>query len=87
MHELPKGRRPPGLLRTVLKRDLKGRPVKTAPFARQRQALSEASSPNSDDRLKAAILLGAQMAVSEARFMLARKARQVRLSSPRKKPE
>jgi hypothetical protein len=28
----PKGGRPPGLCRIVLKRDLRGRPVETAPF-------------------------------------------------------
>jgi hypothetical protein len=34
MHQFPKGRAAPGLLRTVLKRDLRGRPVETAPFTR-----------------------------------------------------
>jgi hypothetical protein len=62
MHD-PKGGRPPGLLRAILKRDLRGRPVETAPFSRRR--------PNSGDRLKAAILLGSQIASKEAQRMLA----------------
>jgi hypothetical protein len=44
-------------------------------------------SGSSDDRLRAVISLGSQMALSEARHMLARKARQVSLTSPRKRPE
>jgi hypothetical protein len=111
MHELPKGGRPPGLLRTVLKRDLRERPVKTEPFGRWREAQEDiagrtlwapqpsrpaadtqsppsgGSSEKSGDLLKQAILLGSQMALSEARRMLAMKARQVSLTSPRKKPE
>jgi outer membrane receptor for ferric coprogen and ferric-rhodotorulic acid len=38
MPKFSKGGRSPGLLRAVLKYDLRGRPVETAPFARRRQA-------------------------------------------------
>jgi hypothetical protein len=69
-------------------RDPTGRPVETAPFARRTLSAPQPARPAAEgDRLKAAILLGSQMASSEARRMLAMKARQVRLSSPKKKPE
>jgi hypothetical protein len=69
-------------------RDPTGRPVETAPFARRREAQEDLagrtpSAPQparpvaEGDRWKAAIALGVQMAESEARYMLAMKARRV----------
>ncbi len=72
-----------GFVRVVLRRDATGRPVETAPFARRR----EAPLRQSGEWWKAAIALGVAMAESEARRMLAMKARQVRLSSPRSEPD
>src|SRR5258708_4364360 len=62
-------------------------PQPSRPAPDRSQPVSEASLRKSGQWWKAAISLGVQMAESEARHMLARKARQVRLSSPRKKPE
>ncbi len=69
-------------------RDATGRPVKTAPFARRTLSAPPPARPAAEgDRLRAAISLGVQMAESEARRMLAMKARQVSLALRQKKPE
>ena len=62
-------------------------PPPSRPAADRQPPPSEGSSATSGDLLKQAILLGSQMALSEARRMLAMKARQASLTSPRKKPE